>query len=147
MIIDILINLKRYFHLNPHFIEAFEFLQNKDLEKLLPGTYHLKDNELFAVVSECEHKGLENTKLEAHRKYIDLHYIISGTDVQGWRNIKDCSEETEFDEEKDYVFLNERLEITYSLPAGHFTIFFPEDAHLSLAGEGKIKKVVIKILI
>ena len=50
MIIDSLNNFKRYFSINSRFIEAYEFLQKKDLEQLPTGTYNLKGNELFGIV-------------------------------------------------------------------------------------------------
>jgi beta-galactosidase beta subunit len=33
------------------------------------------------------------------------------------------------------------------VPAGHFAIFFPEDAHAPLAGEGHLVKAVVKVAV
>jgi beta-galactosidase beta subunit len=33
------------------------------------------------------------------------------------------------------------------VPTGHFTIFFPQDAHAPLAAEGALRKAVAKIAV
>lgn len=147
MIIDSLSNASKYFPINKRLESAFSFLQKNDLNKLSSGNYLLDDCNLFAIINETNHTGIEKLKLEKHKKYIDIHYTIVGTDILGWRNTENCSEEANFNKEKDFVFLREKSIINFSLPAGYFVIFFPDDAHFALAGEGNIKKVVIKVLL
>ena len=52
-----------------------------------------------------------------------------------------------FDAAKDVGFFGDRPESWLSLPAGHFAIFFPDDAHAPLAGRGTLKKAIMKIAV
>ena len=52
-----------------------------------------------------------------------------------------------FDAARDVTFFSDRPDSWLSLPAGHFAIFFPDDAHAPLAGRGTLKKAIVKIAI
>ncbi len=89
-----------------------------------------------------------NKKLfEAHRKYIDLHYIIDGTEQFGYANVDKLTPVTEYDEKDDYILL--RGEVSrITLNKGDFVIAFPEDAHipaLKYKNSEKVKRAVVKI--
>ncbi len=148
MILDSLDNYDRYRHLHPLFLQAIEFLRINNLQDLPAGKHDIDGDRLFALVSEGPGKEKEKALLEVHRKYIDIQHIVSGTDVMGWKPLKLCSQvEMEFDETKDAALYKEEPLTWFDVPAGNFTIFFPEDAHAPLATKNVVKKVVIKILI
>ena len=103
---------------------------------------------------EVELRDISEAKLEAHRKYLDLHYVISGEERVGYINVDKCTAAMKFNEEEDYILFDNKLdefsseEISWvNLKEGNFMVFFPEEAHVPLIGKGKIKKVVFKILI
>jgi beta-galactosidase beta subunit len=50
-----------------------------------------------------------------------------------------------YSEEKDLEFFEEVPEVWVTVPEGHFVIFFPEDAHAPMAGEGAMNKLVGKV--
>ena len=81
MIVDSLNNAERYLTLHPHFAKAFTFLQSSDASNLASGKHELLGEELFAIVDRPVGVGKKKAKREAHRKYIDIQYCCSGTDV------------------------------------------------------------------
>ncbi len=49
--------------------------------------------------------------------------------------------------EKDVQFYHDTPDTFFQLRDGQFAIFFPEDVHAPMIGEGTIKKLVIKVKI
>ena len=56
------------------------FLKNNDLTKLEPKRYDIDGDKLYAIFSEDMTKNEEDTKFEAHRKYIDIQHVIIGAE-------------------------------------------------------------------
>jgi YhcH/YjgK/YiaL family protein len=148
MILDTVENSNRYVALNPDFAAAFDFLKNPDVATLSAGRCEVLGKRVFAIVGKDEGKGRENARLEAHRKYIDIQYVVSGDEWIGWRDLKTCRESgLGYSAEKEIEFYTAAPESWFQVPAGSFAIFFPEDAHAPLAGVGPVHKVVMKVAV
>jgi YhcH/YjgK/YiaL family protein len=145
MIQDRLVNAKNYFTVHPAFKKAFEFLMRDDLAMLPAGRYEIDGEKVYGIVALGKAPGRHATMLEAHRKYIDIHFVIAGSDEIGWRPLQECIP-GDFDEGKDCGFLEDAPQEWIVLPQGEFAIFFPDDAHAPLAGSGEYHKIVIKIM-
>lgn len=83
MILDKLINAERYCILHPGLEEAFKFLRRADLADLPDARYEIDGERVYATIFDGLGKGRKAVKLEAHRKYIDIHYAIAGFDEIG----------------------------------------------------------------
>lgn len=46
---------------------------------------------------------------------------------------------------KDIRFFDDEPETFYTLRPGQFTIFFPEDGHAPMIGEGNVRKIIVKV--
>ena len=150
MIIDSLTNAAKYFCVNPHFKKAFENIQFQNLETLEPGTYVIEENILKAIVSDKPGKNREESlnKFECHNKFIDIQLCIKGNEEIGWKPRHACSQiKNEYSAEKDVTFYSDAPDMFFQLTDGQFAIFFPEDVHAPMIGEGNIKKMVIKVAI
>ncbi len=148
MILDILPHAERYCSLHPRFAEAFAFLRREDLATLAPGRHPLDGEHLFAIVAHDQGKAREAAKLESHRRYIDIQYVIGGDEQMGWRPTVECrSPEGPYDSARDLQFFHEEPTSWARVQSGGFCIFFPEDAHMPLIGEGAIHKVVVKVAV
>ena len=148
MIIDSLTNAAKYFCVNPHFKKAFEYIQFQNLETLEPGTYVIEENILKAIVSDKPGKNREESlnKFECHNKFIDIQLCIKGNEEIGWKPRHACSQiKNEYSAEKDVTFYSDAPDMFFQLTDGQFAIFFPEDVHAPMIGEGNIKKMVIKV--
>jgi biofilm protein TabA len=148
MVLSPLSQAGRYVALHPGFAAAFSFLQRKELDQLPDGRHEIDGQRLYAMVMRKEGNGRANAKLEVHRRYIDIQYCVAKGDQIGWRSAATCSKATQpFDEEKDYQLFTDQPETWVATAPGTFAIFFPEDAHAPLAGEGLIHKVVVKVAV
>ena len=148
MILDTLKNSARYVALHADFAAAFDFLNRPNVAALPAGRCDVLGKRVFAIVGKDLGKGRDKARLEAHRKYIDIQYVVSGDEWIGWRDLRTCREcGLGYSAEKEIEFYTAAAETWSQVPAGSFAIFFPEDAHAPLAGEGPVHKVVMKVAV
>ena len=148
MILSTLADAGRLGVLHPLFGRAFAFLCSTDLLALAPGKHTIEGEEIFAIVEACAARTRAEAKLECHRRYIDIQLVLEGVDEMGWRPVAECvSPKTDYNATHDIQFFNDTPSSWVSTPAGSFCIFFPEDAHAPLVGEGMIRKVVVKVAV
>lgn len=145
-ITDQIENAEACFSLHPLLERAFAFLRAGLPADAPDGRVDIDGDRMFCLVSTGQGKGRADAKLEAHRRYIDLQFVLSGSDVMGWKPLKRClSPESDFDAERDIVFFRDDAEAWRTVPEGFFALFFPEDVHAPMGGEGLIRKAVVKI--
>jgi len=148
MIVDRLENADQYCDMHPAFAQAFAFLRRNDLAQLLAERHDIDGDRLFCTISKGPGRPRSEANLEAHRKYIDIQYVIAGTEEYGWKPTADCRiVQTPYDAEKDIEFFKDGPESWTAVPPGSFVIFFPQDAHAPLVGSGQIHKAVLKIAV
>lgn len=148
MILSTIEHAKRYHAIHPAFEQAFDFLLRNNLNELEPGNQVLDGDLLFCSISKKGGRRREEVKLEAHRKYIDIQYLINGSEVMGWSPTADCHRVCkEYALEKDIEFFDDTPVSWINVSSGSFVIFFPEDAHAPMVGDSEIHKVVIKIML
>lgn len=146
MIFATLTQADRYATLHPGFARAFAFLRSTDLNALTPGRHVIDGDALFAIVEHCEARHRDDAKLECHRRYIDIQLVLEGVDEMGWRPLADCADPaTDYDAARDIRFFRDAPASWVATPAGSFCVFFPDDAHAPLVGDGHIRKVVVKV--
>ena len=149
MVIDKIANAGLYTGMHALFIKAFDFLQNTDLVNTESGKYVLEGDRLFAMVQEYDSRNIEDCKLEAHRKYIDIQYIVSGEELIGVDLLKDQPSKEGYNENNDVIFFEADSSLI-KMESGMFAIFYPNDLHMPGAKVNrpeKVKKVVVKILV
>lgn len=129
--------------------KAFIFLKESDLAVMEAKRYELDGTDLFAPVSEYITKNEEDARYEAHRKYIDIQYVISGKEEIGIAPVTDMKEILqEYDETNDILFFTVNNITNHKADPGRFFIFFPGDAHRPNLKDGEnspVKKVVVKV--
>jgi YhcH/YjgK/YiaL family protein len=146
MILDHLDNWRHYVALHPKFEEAFAFLGRKDLADLSAGRHAIEGERLYGLVIKEDGRGRDGTKLEIHKRYIDLQFTIAGVDDIGWKPAAQCTgEDQEYNADKDIAFYADKPQAWVTTPPGTLAIFFPEDAHAPLGGTGTIHKIVVKV--
>lgn len=148
MIIDILENAEKYYSINPRFAAAFRYLKTPAAVELGTGRKELEGDKLYAVGSQKTGKKKEDAKLEMHKRYIDIQFVLKGIDSMGWRPVRNCSNiNSPYDEEKDIAFFDDEPFIWSGVPPGAFAIFFPEDAHAPMVSNAEIHKVILKVAV
>jgi YhcH/YjgK/YiaL family protein len=145
MLISSIKNHKNILKFFPQLDIVFDFLLNKVSSKTIDGKYNIT-KDIYAVVANSEPKPKEEQLLEAHKKYIDLQYILVNTDNIGWKFLdKSFKISKRYNKKNDISFYKNKPDIFFKLKKGDFVIFFPEDAHAPLCNLKKVKKCIIKI--
>jgi len=135
-----------YSGLFPHAGTAFDLLRSGQAQTLAEGRHEFPDHPIIVNVMSRDGQAEHSARLEAHRKYIDIQYLIEGEEWIGWKAIEDCAEpDGHFDEDADVIFFRDRPSTLLALRPGMFAVFFPQDAHAPLIGSGNIRKVVLKV--
>lgn len=149
MIVDTIKNASKYFSVHPLFEKAFEYIGQTDLANAPDGKLDIAEG-LKAIFSNKEGMLAEVSvaKFECHNKHIDIQLCISGVETIGWKPREKCvTENGGYNPEKDVQLYHEQPDMYFQLTSGQFAIFFPEDVHAPMIGEGEIKKLVIKVKI
>jgi YhcH/YjgK/YiaL family protein len=148
MIVDKLENGAYYYSLGARIQKAIEYLKNSSLSEIEVGKYQIEGDDIFALVSEYDTKSVETGLWEAHKRYIDIQYIIKGSEKIGYTSVENLKTTVEYDESKDILFGTANGDFV-TLQQGMFMILAPQDGHMpSIYCEKpeRVKKVVIKIL-
>lgn len=150
MILDKLENYNFYCSQNDNLRKAFNFLESTNFTQLNAGTYELQDNIIYYIVNEYKTKNNDAFILEAHKKYIDLQFIIKGSEIIEYENYNNQPINRPYDSENDYSLFHQTNPMELKLSPGMFAIFYPNDLHLPgiiYQKEQYVKKIVMKILI
>ena len=87
--------------------------------QLPEGRQEIDGSRLYAMVIRGQGKGLKGAKLEVHRRYIDIQYSITGSDVIGWKPTATCRDpEQAYDEQKDLQFFRDAADSWVTIPPG-----------------------------
>ncbi len=136
--------------LTPALLKGMEFLKNNDLAALAVGKYEIDGTDIFALVQENQTVPKAEKRAEAHHKYIDIQFMVSGTEVMGFALHNDANQVVEDKlAEKDNIFFKDPTgEMDLVVGAGQYAVFFPKEVHrpgCSYGVNATIKKVVVKV--
>lgn len=148
MIIDTIANAYKYFSVHPLFEKAFNYIKKQDLKQMAPGRYEIEVDRLAAIFSHKKGVSVaESTAhFECHNANIDIQLCIEGKETFGWRPRENCrSPKGEYSPENDVLLFADEPDMYFSLTGGQFVIFFPEDVHAPMIGDGDIRKLVMKV--
>jgi YhcH/YjgK/YiaL family protein len=140
-----------YFQHKERWDKAFTFLKESDLTNMELKRYDIDGDNLYAPVSEYITKNEEDARYEAHKKYIDIQYVITGKELIGIApaNLqKDILEP--YNETKDIIFITVGQIINFKASPDRFFIFFPDDLHRPGIKDGEnspVRKAVVKVKI
>ena len=149
MIIDIINNSSKYFGLHPLFSKAFDFINQNDVANLPDGVIEITEG-LKVIVNTANGKTAEASlaKFECHDKNIDIQVCVKGVETIAWKPREKCvAPNGEYNPEKDVRFFSDAPDMSFQLTDGQFAIFYPEDVHAPMIGDGEIKKLVFKVKI
>ena len=129
MIIDKIENIEKYSQIP---ISVIKFIKNLTPETPV-GHYEL-ENGIFANIDKYTTKLFENCKFEAHKKYIDIQILTTGTERLDYINIEGLAVSEEYDQNRDVMFFEnpttDMLELQISNGPGQKTII-NENNHIS----------------
>ena len=147
MVYDKIDNIETYKGLSEEIYEGLKFLKQATPD-LACGVHEITPR-VKAIVSEYETKPVNENGYEAHRKYIDIQYLLKGTEKNFCLPIEKLKETKSYYEEIDAAFYkSEKPSQELTLGDGYYAIYWPQDGHLpciSITEPEKVKKVVVKV--
>lgn len=137
----------RYEALHPRFRQLFDFVRHHDLAAFPPGRVSIDGDDLYINIAHADLRSREEQKLEVHRRYIDVHFPLSGCEVCGISRLGDVTvaSDAPFDEVGDFALYGEPARNYFSVRPGEFYIVWPEDAHAPIIGSGRLVKAIAKV--
>lgn len=106
------------------------------------------DERAYAKYERPAMRPRERARLEAHRRYIDIHVPLSADEAIGWAPTKASSRVVrEYDADTDIMFYGDDAHSIIHVRPGEAVVFFPEDTHAPNIGIGYHKKITIKIAV
>lgn len=148
MIIGNIKDCKRYSAMSDAFARAFAFLEalNEDSQKESIACEDVWGG--ISTINKSDTMANGDPKpFEAHRKNIDIHFVLQGEERFGYAHVDTLKPITDYNEEQDYILLEGEGSFVILHP-GDYCITFPEDAHMPCMPCGnseKVKKVILKI--
>ena len=108
---------------------ALQALTDGTLAGLPLGRHEIEGDAIFALVQEYETKPREGVEWEAHRRYIDVQYVESGSEAIGWAPLASLQVTQEYKPEKDVLRLAGPGDFV-TLGAEQCAVLYPPDAHM-----------------
>lgn len=148
MVYDKIDNIETYKGLSEDIYEGLKFLKNATPD--LTCGVHVINPRVKAIVSEYETKPLNENGYEAHKKFIDIQYLLKGSEKNCCLPVEKLKETKPYKEEIDAAFYTTSIPTQeLALGDGYFAIYWPQDGHMPGLDEVStviVKKIVVKIL-
>ena len=141
----------KYDYLTPRFKAAYTWLeQQKDLENLECGRHDILGDEVFANVQSYTSVSADSKEFEAHKKYFDIQFIISGTEKIYIAPTSELEVLEENDVDDYLVLKTPETSDCITMHPGEMLIVGPEEAHkpgCEATCPETMKKIVFKVLV
>jgi YhcH/YjgK/YiaL family protein len=147
MIADTLNNASQYMNLSHGIAAALNFLKTQDLKNLSLGRHDIDGDNCFALVQVYDTKPTNQGKWEAHRKYLDVQFVVDGAERMGYAPVTTLAITNEYDPSLDVAFFQGEGDFL-TIQAGSFAIFAPQDAHMpqmAVCQPQSVRKIVVKV--
>ncbi len=151
MIYDNISHMNRYAAGIPKIVKVLEAMKEYSSDNYPSGRVDIDGNNAFLLFNEYQTHDKEEAKFEAHRKYIDVMYMVEGSEIIYVKPVDELQNIIqEYDDNKECL-LAELDEDTSAikLTEGRFVVLYPQDAHAPACNDGdmkKVKKIIGKVL-
>jgi YhcH/YjgK/YiaL family protein len=149
MILDHIRHASCYSGVTPGMRRALEYLAHTDSAVLAPGRYDIDGDRVFALVQRYDTKPHDQGVWEAHRRYIDVQFMVAGHERMGYAPLTSLTVTHPYAPDTDCEVLTGNGDVITAAP-GTLVIFFPQDAHMPCLACGHpqpVAKVVVKVAV
>ncbi len=138
------------------FFDAFRWIIEMTAGSVADGRHEMEEG-MFAIVQSYETNDPAGMRLENHRKYIDIQYMMQGWEVIAWCKPDGhavCAETYSNEKDIEFFFTTGIVPSSLVLHQGMVSIFWPSDWHApclsppSTTGVPepiKVRKIVVKV--
>ena len=134
--------------------KGIQYLLSANLDELQPGTiYPIEGDAIFAKASEYMTEPVSQRAAERHEKFIDIQYILSGSEKIGIGRVETAGPVKEAAlASKDFMKYNTiDDEVFVTLTPGTFVICYPWDVHRANCNPENVpvhvKKILVKVAV
>jgi YhcH/YjgK/YiaL family protein len=145
MILDHVKNIRLY----EGFLKGIEYLRDQALLARPAGRHEIDGEKLFVIIQDYMTRPLEQCRWEAHRKYIDIQFLLSGAERMGHARVDALKVVDPYDAAKDVAFYDGEGDYC-AVEAGMFAVFYPDDAHrpcVAIDAPTAARKAVFKVTV
>lgn len=141
--------LEAFGALEPAVRRGLEYVKSHDLSSLEKGSHSIDGDTLYFNIAEYTTAPSEEKTFEAHRAYIDVHYMIRGEErieVAFVSNMK----QGEYEAEGDYLPVSGTAAASAIMREGDFLVCYPEDGHkpgVQVDAPVAIRKAILKVAV
>ena len=140
---------KDRYNLSENILKALSVIETYTPENYAEGQNVIDSDKVYLNLFAYDTKCKCDAVAEAHRKYIDVMYVVEGEEIVYVKDIDTLKVTKEYEEDGDYLLgdLDENC-CAIKLYPGMFLILFPEDAHApgcDTDHSHKVKKIVGKV--
>jgi biofilm protein TabA len=149
MLIDQIRQANRYTCLSPDIAKALNYLEETRFAEAALGRVALAGDRLFALVQDYETQPREQGVWEAHRRYVDVQFVVSGAELIGYAPVERLTVTEPYAAAKDLARFAGAGDFL-TVEAGTFVILYPHDAHMpgiACREPARVRKVVVKVAI
>lgn len=122
--------------------EADSLKENESIKEMIT-------DDIFVIKQAYKTKDRKDCFFESHKKYIDIQYMIKGSEVMDVSALADLEIVESYDEEKDFIKYKSKDGFSsLCIKEKELAIFYPNDAHqpcVKVDNSELIYKAVIKI--
>ena len=147
MILDRLDNADTYAAVDG-LADAFAFLRRGGFDELASGRHEVGGERMYVMVNRYTTKAPSELPYEAHRAWLDVHYIVSGRETLYWEDTAALPPGEGYQADGDAELYRHDGGMPVVLEPGMFVVLYPQDAHKPgcVAGSAvPTVKVVVKL--
>lgn len=150
MIFDKMENISAHFDEVPLLKQVASFVREFEEKALPDGQYPIDGERAFANIQSYRTKAqTAENHFEAHKKYMDVQYIVRGVEKIRWARLDRVQLiEERYSSGGDIAFYDGDAMLDFTLTAGTFLLLGPQDAHmpgLSADKDVNVRKIVFKL--
>lgn len=139
--------LDKFPFLHPNIRKGLEFAASHNMASYEKGRHDICGDTIYFNIAEYTTAPAQEKQYEAHEAYIDIHYMIRGTERI---NVAFVSAMTQgiYEPEADYLPVDGRATASVIMKEGDFLICYPEDGHepgIQVDAPMAIRKAIFKV--
>lgn len=128
---------------------CFAYVNTHDLMSMEPGFHEIDGDDFFVNLCEYTTMSVEERFWEAHRAYLDIHFMVSGAEQIDMCFIENMQQK-EYQPKDDFLPMDGEPNGHVILREGDFLVCYPRDGHRTAIRVGesqKIRKAIFKVKI
>lgn len=149
MILDQISSAQMYGQFTRRITQGLALLNEESVLNAPLGKHEVQGQDIFFSVDEYQTKPFEEGRPEIHQKYLDIQYIVSGTECIGFSPLEGLQVDQPYDSQKDIAFYKYAPGMSkLVLKPGMFVIFWPNEPHMpcrAVESPTAVRKIVVKV--